>query len=91
MSIANTLREIANESALNKAEKTSLRLIAKRVDILQAKNEKQAKLIKSLIQKVPEREMTTEDVKNIIDFLGLDIDPAWAKVKQAISEAEKIK
>ena len=32
MNIANTLRDIANESALNIAEKTSLRLIAKDVE-----------------------------------------------------------
>jgi len=34
--IANTLWEISNESALNKAEKTSLRLLAKEYDKLYA-------------------------------------------------------
>lgn len=48
MSIADTLRDIAEESALNKAEKHSLKLIAKDVDILLKENRKLRKQIKEL-------------------------------------------
>jgi len=46
----------------------------------------QKKLIQSLIKKVPEKEMTDEEVKNVINWLGIDIEPAWAKVKQALTK-----
>ena len=48
MCIANTLMDIANESNLSKAEKLSLRLIAKEVKELQKDNKK---LKKQLVAK----------------------------------------
>ena len=60
-------------------------------DALQARNAKQKKLIQSLIKKVPERDLTDKDIHNLIEWLGIDIEPSWNKVKQALKSAEEVK
>lgn len=49
MSIANTLRDIAEESSLNKAEKVSLREIAKEYENLEATNKYLWKQLRSRV------------------------------------------
>jgi len=54
MCIADTLRVIANESQLNKAERESLKLIAKEWDKLQAENKELLERIEFAVDYLPE-------------------------------------
>ena len=46
--LEDTLRDVANESALEKPERISLRLIAKEVDKVYAENKRLRKLLKEI-------------------------------------------
>jgi len=59
MLIANTLRDIAEESALNNTERVSLRRIAKEVDALGDKVIKLIGIINMAILKCPSKEIET--------------------------------
>jgi len=77
MGIEITLRDIANESKLNKAEKTSLRLIAKEVEGIIAENarlkEENSRMIKFSTDILGEITLQEFDriVKNTIDYTSL--------------------
>ena len=79
-SIGNTLRDIANESAVNKAEAHSLKLIAKEYDTLKASH---AKLV----------EYARHHKDCHIDMhipMSDDTESCTCGFQQALAEAEKI-